>query len=1038
MTDETVQSIIDIKGKTSGVDEAAASTRKLGDAIEGVSVQSDKTSRSTLSVERSFESLQKRVDVTHRAIEQQKTSLKTLDDAKGQGLVTDARYAELQGLIARRYNETVSAAGNVSKATAGFTQTAGLARHELINLSRQAQDVAVSLGSGQSFGTVLLQQGTQIGDVFASSGGTVKGFFNQVLEGASKIITPTRLVAGGIAAIGLEAAYAGYSWGEARREIDKALIGIGRTSGVTAEDVNRVSAQAAQATSTSFADAQAGAAQLLKTGAVYKETFGELNLITDKFALATGTTTVEAAKKLGDAFADPVKGAETLNKEYGFLTASTLAQIRTYVQLGDAQNAQLTLIRAFEPTLDKLNEKTGFLTTSWRALWNTGSNITSMLGSGLAGGGSDQEQLANLKSQRQDLESRGTPAAGARGTIDLPDPAALDAVNQKIAELEANIKKAAAATASAQLDKLGLQVDAITRAAQPAIGQLEALEAAYSKLAEAKERGASDPESDRAARAIQVQSAALVGASAEADQYAKHVSAIGIAYGDVSTRAALALHSMENQLPVAQAVGGEAKRLAQYQAAVNTEYEKSGNLQEAIKLATGQYQLSQAAALATSQESTRALNDQNELAKTRTKEEEKLVAARQAYNNTLRETGSAAAAEAAAMAVTNRYNTEAEQNARKRAAAYRSAADAAEREAVSLQRAAQASANAWQETENARTAALGGQTQAAFGSQGSPGNNPFGTSGPVGSTSPGTSAAGYTSTSDAGAAIAASWNWAKNTYVAPPLSLSQRADALLQGQGLDAAIKTLQATGPQAAQPGRVLDATFGRPYSSYGLPDIVSAAPTPAISQSEILNQVRQLYELKNAQTDDKSVQASNLQQELDWLRTQPQNLETLKATLELEASIKALTSATVDSAEAITTLPDVLSSLYKSGQVKGFGFADGGIMTPFGPGALRHYDTGGVVKSPQVFMAGENYKPEAIIPLKNGAVPVQFGGSIPITVKVVSDNSGNGGARTIQFNVQGPMVGIINQGGGESLPGAAGQLAADLMGAIDGMARR
>src|SRR6185436_15749174 len=53
-------------------------------------------------------------------------------------------------------------ADTAGKALEKVSTNTGLARHEMINLSRQIQDVGVSLASGQSPFMVLAQQGTQI------------------------------------------------------------------------------------------------------------------------------------------------------------------------------------------------------------------------------------------------------------------------------------------------------------------------------------------------------------------------------------------------------------------------------------------------------------------------------------------------------------------------------------------------------------------------------------------------------------------------------------------------------------------------------------------------------------------------------------------------------------------------------------------------------------------------------------------------------------------------------------------------------------
>lgn len=102
-----------------------------------------------------------------------------------------------------------AAAGRGAKQMAAGT---GLARHEMINLSRQVQDVGVSLVSGQSPFMVLAQQGTQIADIFGSSKtGSVGGAMRQVASGIASVITPMRLLMGTTALAGA-GAYAAYSY----------------------------------------------------------------------------------------------------------------------------------------------------------------------------------------------------------------------------------------------------------------------------------------------------------------------------------------------------------------------------------------------------------------------------------------------------------------------------------------------------------------------------------------------------------------------------------------------------------------------------------------------------------------------------------------------------------------------------------------------------------------------------------------------------------------------------------------------------------
>jgi len=56
---------------------------------------------------------------------------------------------------------------------------------------------------------------------------------------------------------------------------------------------------------------------------------------------------------------------------------------------------------------------------------------------------------------------------------------------------------------------------------------------------------------------------------------------------------------------------------------------------------------------------------------------------------------------------------------------------------------------------------------------------------------------------------------------------------------------------------------------------------------------------------------------------------------------------------------------------------FAEGGVMGPSGPIPMRAYAGGGVAHTPQLALFGEGSGPEAFVPLKGGAIPVQMNGN-------------------------------------------------------------
>lgn len=195
-----------IQAKSEGVQQVTNEVNQLAGAQENLARESQTTatvtdmqSRSLLSQEKALERLQARYDMAYRAQQNMTRDMDLLNKSRTQGLVTDERYAELQGLIATRYVDTSAGAKAAGDATK-------FASHEVSNLTAQLQDVAVSLAGGQSPFLVMTQQGAQISQVMGKRGVT------EIISGLGaalmSLITPTTLVLGGIVLGGYAAAAA--------------------------------------------------------------------------------------------------------------------------------------------------------------------------------------------------------------------------------------------------------------------------------------------------------------------------------------------------------------------------------------------------------------------------------------------------------------------------------------------------------------------------------------------------------------------------------------------------------------------------------------------------------------------------------------------------------------------------------------------------------------------------------------------------------------------------------------------------------------
>ncbi len=147
-----------MQAKAEGVDAATRALNGFVEAQKDVATASESARQATdrqagtvLSAGKSFEALERRISPAARATAELEKGQRTVTAAINEGAISAERAAKVISLMAERH----------ARATGGMAETTGLARFELINLSRQAQDVAVSLAGGQSPLTVLMQQGSQ-------------------------------------------------------------------------------------------------------------------------------------------------------------------------------------------------------------------------------------------------------------------------------------------------------------------------------------------------------------------------------------------------------------------------------------------------------------------------------------------------------------------------------------------------------------------------------------------------------------------------------------------------------------------------------------------------------------------------------------------------------------------------------------------------------------------------------------------------------------------------------------------------------------
>jgi hypothetical protein len=390
------------------------------------------------------------------------------------GAITAKEQAAAHALARQRFEATAKALGAVGGQS-------GLAAHQLQNLTFQLNDVIVGLASGQRPMMVLLQQGSQIAQVMGPVGvtGTLKGL-GQAL---ASLLTPARLAAGAIAAIAVGAVSAWNAWFESQRNVMTALAGAGRIAGATVGDVNRIAEAGAAAGRVSAAAAREMAADFARTGRIGKEMFGDLIAIAKNYAVTVNADLGDAVKQLAQAFADPARGAETLNGQLGFLDDRTRQYIRRLVEQNDRTAAQRVLLDAMRGSLVNAEQATSALGRAWDAVKRAASGAFDAVGRAVdraAGGGTAEERLAAIE-RRMAALSRGG-GAPSRVLAELQRQA--DKLRTDIAEAR---RQADLGRIEAEARELSIKVGEAVRDIVPGtetIRQLEAVRGSLGRLLE--------------------------------------------------------------------------------------------------------------------------------------------------------------------------------------------------------------------------------------------------------------------------------------------------------------------------------------------------------------------------------------------------------------------------------------------------------------------------------------------------------------------------------------------------------------------------
>lgn len=360
-----------------------------------------------------------------------------------------------------------AAAGDV----AGLAQAGGLAAHQFMNLGYQLNDVVTMLAMGASPFMIIASQGGQIYQILGSSPQGVGGALKEIGSRLLALINPARAVVGGIVAIGVAGVAAYESFQSGQRDVERALSGIGRASGATVDDINRIAEASADASGLSISAAREVASALAATGKISVENIGGIAGEVRDLAAALGTDIPQATELLATAFADPVRGADQLNQKLGFLDDRTREYVRRLAEQNDRSGAQRALLAALIPSIADAAERTSIWAQAWHAVSTAASDAIDAMGRAVSPA-PDDERMRTIQERIARYEaaiSRNAPYS-ARFQGELP---ALYSERDSIVQRRA---AAAAASEQARLRQSGLTAGDLARSLTPGYETLRQLQ----------------------------------------------------------------------------------------------------------------------------------------------------------------------------------------------------------------------------------------------------------------------------------------------------------------------------------------------------------------------------------------------------------------------------------------------------------------------------------------------------------------------------------------------------------------------------------
>ncbi|OCC01718.1 hypothetical protein BA190_27540 [Labrys sp. WJW] len=367
-------------------------------------------------------------------------------------------------------------------------EAAGVSRLQMMMFGSAAQNTLSSLSAGASPMQVLVQQGSEVAQAFTMGTASPLQVLKSLGSTVAGLVSPTVLAVAGLGGLTAALVLAGTTFAGQQKQINDLISrGVGRGSGARLSQINAV---ADEATIPGFSRSSARdiAAGLAGTGRISGGMISSITGLAPGLASLMGGDLEAAGQRLAQAFADPTKGAEDLEKALGPLDDKTKQAVRSLQAMGDVAGAQRALLEGIRDGVQQAAEQTGI----WARIVTNLSNAWDDLGNKVnrtVTGGTLEEQLGDAQMKYIELEKQlsdsrqgtdpNSPLAGILGQLDSGLQKQVQDALVEVNRLQTLVDQAratAAANRKTAEDKAAAsQAGEYVRSVQPDIQKLQTL-----------------------------------------------------------------------------------------------------------------------------------------------------------------------------------------------------------------------------------------------------------------------------------------------------------------------------------------------------------------------------------------------------------------------------------------------------------------------------------------------------------------------------------------------------------------------------------